>query len=350
MTHESDPFSPADNAQANSGESPSSSVARATRAGSDALPLVQSASELDAAREVVRQRRLARAAQELWKPLEQFTTTETVTPDLAAVFLQTMRSNRPLSSALVAAFARDIAAGAWKVTHQSIGFDTSDRLSDGQHRLWGVIKAGVPAKMRVTWNVPEDAFEAVDTGRARSATDVFAMKHGRSNSTLVVASLKLIDTLTRGFYARGRNSFAEVELLHETFGREVSWAASVLNAATHTVRTAPVVGAVAYAYPCDPEAVERFAKTLASREGMSPPMVALWNAAERLKAGAYARRLDIANITLRCLMADVQNEHLARTFMRGTTASDEAKGFVFWRRRREKCGLPTQVPLASRST
>ncbi len=348
MTHESDPLSPAESADVTSGGSrsePSLSVARATRPESDAVPLVQAASELDAAREVVRQRRLARAAQELREPQEQFTTTETITPELASIFLQTMRSNRPLSSATVAAFARDITAGAWKITHQSIALDTSDRLMDGQHRLEGIVKAGVAAKLRVTWSVPEDAFEAIDTGRARSTTDVFAMKHGRSNSTLVVASLKLIDTLSRGFYARGRNSFAEVELLYETFGREVSWAASVLSAATHTVRTAPVVGAVAYAYPCDPEAVERFATTLASREGMSPPMAALWNAAERLgKAGGYARRLDTANITLRCLMAHVQDEHLAKTFMRGSTATDQAKGFVFWRRRREKCGLPTQVP------
>lgn len=100
----------------------------------------------------------------------------TITPDEARKFLANNPSNRHISENEVAKLAADMKEGRWMITHQGIAISKTGRLLDGQHRLTAVIKAGIPVRMMVTFNVDEDAVEAIDRGRRRSIADVFTFE------------------------------------------------------------------------------------------------------------------------------------------------------------------------------
>lgn len=95
-----------------------------------------------------------------------------VTPQLATEWLETNRDNRHVSDPQVAAFARVMSAGGWRVNNQAIAFDENGCLIDGQHRLWAVIQAGIAVRMTVAHGVELEAVKTIDRGRTRSVEEV----------------------------------------------------------------------------------------------------------------------------------------------------------------------------------
>jgi len=98
-----------------------------------------------------------------------------VTPDIARVWLLTNTGNRSPRAAHIAALARDIVAGRWRLTHQGIAFSADGRLIDGQHRLQAIIKADRPATLMVFLGIHDDMFGALDRGAVRSVRDEIGM-------------------------------------------------------------------------------------------------------------------------------------------------------------------------------
>jgi len=96
----------------------------------------------------------------------------TITPELAARFLEFNANNRPLSQSWVKTIAKAITDGSWRQTHQGIAFSgditSPRRLMDGQHRLAAVVKAGTSIDAIIAWNVPEDSFSAMDDSKTRN--------------------------------------------------------------------------------------------------------------------------------------------------------------------------------------
>lgn len=107
-----------------------------------------------------------------------------ITPERAEEMLAANTANRPLSRAVVVAFAEAMRRGDWLVTHQGIAFDTDGVLVDGQHRLAAVIEAGLPVDMTVFTEVEPDTFDVLDTGKRRNAADVLAIEGERSTAML----------------------------------------------------------------------------------------------------------------------------------------------------------------------
>ena len=99
-----------------------------------------------------------------------------VTPPMAEEWLHKNKRNRPIVNSLHAKYARDMSSRRWRVTSDTIKFDPTGQLIDGQHRLWACIDAGVPFETYVAWGVSSDAFDVIDTGRRRSASDMLALK------------------------------------------------------------------------------------------------------------------------------------------------------------------------------
>lgn len=97
---------------------------------------------------------------------------ETITPKRAALYLERNPSNRPLRKGHVLFLAKQMQAGEWQVTHQGIAFDENGDLSDGQHRLAAIVKAGVPVNIMVSYGVARGKFTAFDTGIGRTISDV----------------------------------------------------------------------------------------------------------------------------------------------------------------------------------
>ena len=96
----------------------------------------------------------------------------TVTPVLAQEWLKkNIARNRTVRSVDVARYARDMKDGKWMLNPQGIIFNTSDKLIDGQHRLYAIVQAGVPVDMVVWFDVPDDLIWIVDSGVSRTMPD-----------------------------------------------------------------------------------------------------------------------------------------------------------------------------------
>jgi hypothetical protein len=95
-----------------------------------------------------------------------------VTPEQANEWLRSnAEDNRHQRIKKIESFARDMKAGKWQITGDTIKITPEGILIDGQHRLKAVVLAGVPVYMVVAFDVPHSAMAVVDTGTARTFAD-----------------------------------------------------------------------------------------------------------------------------------------------------------------------------------
>src|SRR5437763_7148551 len=116
---------------------------------------------------------------------------QTITPKKAQEYLEHNTANRPLSGRTVRDFAQAMRRGEWRVTHQGIAFDTTGALVDGQHRLAAIVEADIPVDVTVFTEVPEGAFDVLDTGKRRNAADVLAIK-GEKSAVMLAAMVRTV--------------------------------------------------------------------------------------------------------------------------------------------------------------
>ena len=123
-----------------------------------------------------------------------------ITPAMATRWLRHNTHNRPLRERVVSGYAADMRNGDWVEDGQSVKFARgrvvllSDpplrggALLDGQHRLSGIVAAGVCVRMLVVTNLPDSAQEVMDTGAKRSLGDVLRLR-GEPYSISLAATL-----------------------------------------------------------------------------------------------------------------------------------------------------------------
>lgn len=101
---------------------------------------------------------------------------ETITPAMAAKWLQTTVNNRTLSQSKAIEYAISIDDSRWVVNGETVKFDSEGRLFDGQHRLQACVLADKSFKSYVAYGIADvDAFSTVDVGKNRSHGDVFSI-------------------------------------------------------------------------------------------------------------------------------------------------------------------------------
>lgn len=116
-------------------------------------------------------------------------------------------TNRPILSAVVNNYARDMLNGHWWLTHQGLGFDTNGKLKDGQHRLLALVMAAedgatdgehvvppnpkIKLQFNVTYGLEPDVFDVLDVGRIRSSNQILAMA-GHVNTMKLAAAGRLL--------------------------------------------------------------------------------------------------------------------------------------------------------------
>lgn len=133
-----------------------------------------------------------------------------ISPEMARAWLDRGGINRKPSARLVARIAAAIRRGEWILTGDSIKLDDQQRVVDGQHRLLGIIEAGISVTSLVVRNVANEAQDVIDTGRSRQANDVLAM-HGYVSTTALASTAKLLMLLER--FGRINVSSREANLL-----------------------------------------------------------------------------------------------------------------------------------------
>jgi hypothetical protein len=115
----------------------------------------------------------------------------TITPDIAKKWILKNESNRRISSSVVDFIAKEINEGRWIYNGESIKFGQSGYLIDGQHRLYGVLKANKPIISLVSFGIQDCAFDRIDIGKKRSSADVLSIR-GVKNSSYVASTLALL--------------------------------------------------------------------------------------------------------------------------------------------------------------
>lgn len=130
------------------------------------------------------------------------TATIYVSPATAERWLAKNTANyRALSADKVALYARDMKNGDWKNNGETIKFYEDGTLFDGQHRLAGVVKAGVPVLMTVVWGINKDV-TICDSGMNRTQLQMLKAStvDKRLHNTQIVAMVNRIvskDLVTR---------------------------------------------------------------------------------------------------------------------------------------------------------
>lgn len=147
-----------------------------------------------------------------------------ITPEMAKKWLEHGNNkNRKMSKPKVAALAKEMRSGNWKLTHQGIAFDSTGRLLDGQHRLQAIIDAKATVEIVVSKGMDPSSMLAVDLGVRRRRADYFeifeevkdanrkkepylAIRYLESESEYVeavrFASFKVTDESLRDYYIK----------------------------------------------------------------------------------------------------------------------------------------------------
>lgn len=110
---------------------------------------------------------------------------ELVDRERALHYMESNEKNRKLRKDAVATYARDLRAGRWLVTTDSIKFDHTGRLIDGQHRLQAVIESGVPTWMLMARGLEPEVQGVLDTQARRSAADALRFLGIRENVHII---------------------------------------------------------------------------------------------------------------------------------------------------------------------
>lgn len=121
----------------------------------------------------------------------------TITPETAEAWLGKNTRNRTLKTRKIEQYARDIQAGAWRLTGEAIKFGIDGRLLDGQNRLHAVVLAQAPIRSWVVWGIEPEAQDVMDSGVARTAGDALSM-NGVKNAKNVAAAARIAMAVERG--------------------------------------------------------------------------------------------------------------------------------------------------------
>lgn len=186
-----------------------------------------------------------------------------ITPEMAARWLENKASNRKIDSPTVLSMARDMAAGLWQITHQGIALDEKGVLIDGQHRLSAIIIANVEIKMMVTEGIPRATQLVIDDHRKRSGADVLTISTGNTVPSLIVAILQLMEwNQTKGGRKPTKSELSDAFARH---GDAASFVFDEIKAHVRGVTIAPVLAPAARAwYEHDRSRLSQFIRVLSS--------------------------------------------------------------------------------------
>src|SRR6185369_6818928 len=120
-------------------------------------------------------------------------TEEIITPVIAKDWLERLNvRNRQVKRKHVEALARKMSKPeGWRVNAEAIMFSKSGFLINGQHRLESVILSGATIRSIVARDVPDDAYETLDQGAKRRASDELYVA-GVHNAHKVASTAKII--------------------------------------------------------------------------------------------------------------------------------------------------------------
>lgn len=131
-----------------------------------------------------------------------------INPREAEALRNTFQDNRRTYNDNIRKYAKQMKDGKWRLNGEPIIVDDQGCCVNGYHRLSACIEAGVPFRTLLVTGVPHETWTTVDTGKVRSAGDVFqidGIKNGIAKATLVAKFSALV---------QGLNGIADTGSLH----------------------------------------------------------------------------------------------------------------------------------------
>ena len=97
---------------------------------------------------------------------------ETITPELAAMYLESnFSNNRNISWVKVKGYVEAMKKGEWELVNDAICFDSNGKLINGQHRACAVRESGIPCQFLVCRGLERSSASKMDIGRKRTAAE-----------------------------------------------------------------------------------------------------------------------------------------------------------------------------------
>ncbi len=123
-----------------------------------------------------------------------------VTPDMAKKLLEKNTKNRPVKEKNVAYISNQMSRGEWVQTGDTnVKISKTNVLLDGQHTLLGIIRSGKTIELFIACDLDDKAFDYIDTGSARSATDVVGV-NGFKHPAILSAAARIAILFQKGIY------------------------------------------------------------------------------------------------------------------------------------------------------
>jgi hypothetical protein len=232
-----------------------------------------------------------------------------ITPAMATSWLEANRRNRSLSDTTVKTYAADMAAGAWHITHQGIGFDVDGALLDGQHRLSAIILANVPVAMLVTRGLPRNAQDVIDAPRVRTVKDQLQLIDGVTDATAKAATVKIVHALDNNVRSTFRLSLNQTRALIIRDGQRLDQMLGLYHGTPF--KTAPFLGAMVFALGAGGRVME-FAEAVRNGEGLKrgDPAHTVRDFMLLTRRGGAVERIGTAFGVLRSVHAHIHGEQL----------------------------------------
>ena len=126
-----------------------------------------------------------------------------ITPKIAEEMLKHNNMNRLIQRDKVIEYSRSMSCGLWREeTGESIKIANDGTLLDGQQRLLALIKAGVSLTFLLVTELEKDVFKVIDTGKTRTAGDIFSIA-GVPNARNTAAAIGRYLDLKKGTTSLG---------------------------------------------------------------------------------------------------------------------------------------------------
>lgn len=242
---------------------------------------------------------------------------ETITPEAAARLLATNDSgeflNRPRDASVVVAYARDMAEGRWKNTHEAVAvyYDKLHKrwvLVDGQHRMAAIVKIAKPMQLMIARYGSKqealDAIQAVNIGKPRPVSQIGIMtgqvkNYGHARAAAAVKYFQLMS----GTEPTKSQTLALMTAQHQLFDDlYMNWRAP------GTTMAAFIIAAEAFGLT----KVRAIANKVSDTVGLSKQEALLYNQIIEFHSYKRGSKQNASLRILRAIEACVKNETITR--------------------------------------
>jgi hypothetical protein len=162
-----------------------------------------------------------------------------ITPEVAADMLSRNIGNRLLRPRVVKAYATDMTAGQWRLTHEAIAVTAAGQLLNGQHRLHAVVQSGRTQTFWVAvYETSETAMDLpIDCGARRNTSDILRQDKMHVQTAGAVFRYAIVR------HAGDARPF-QVQLILDAIGQQIIDAANVSRGRTKLTGSAMARAAI----------------------------------------------------------------------------------------------------------